>query len=167
MSSFAQIPSGTPIFLDTNTMVYHFINHSMYGPACTQLLERIEQQDLMGFTSAAVVAELGHRLMTIEAVSRFGWPFQGIAARLRHHPTEVQQLDRQRQAIDELAVIPVQILPVSARHVSLAADCSRNFGLLTNDALLVVVMKDSALQCLASNDSDFDRVSGLTRFAPR
>ncbi len=166
MTTFTQIPSGTSVFLDTNTLVYHFINHPVYGGACTDLLERIERQDLAGCTSASVVAEMAHRLMTIEAISRFGWAYQGIADRLRHHPTEVQQLDRYRQAIDEIPLVPLQVLPVNGAQVSLAADLSRQHGLLTNDALLVVIMRHNSLNHLASKDSDFDRVPGIVRYGP-
>jgi len=43
---------------------------------------------------------------------------------------------------------------------------SRQFGLLSGDALIVAVMQQQGLTILASNDGDFDRVSGITRFAP-
>jgi hypothetical protein len=39
---FASIPSATAIFLDANTLVYHFSNEPKYGPACTQLIKRVE-----------------------------------------------------------------------------------------------------------------------------
>ncbi len=37
---------------------------------------------------------------------------------------------------------------------------------MTFDLIPVAVMQDRGLLHLASNDSDFDRVPGLTRFAP-
>jgi len=85
---------------------------------------------------------------------------------LRRHPTEVQRLGRHRQAIDDLAAVPVTVLPVSGAQVSLAADLTRQYGLLTNDALLVVVMRDNGLTALASVDADFDRVPGIVRYSP-
>jgi predicted nucleic acid-binding protein len=39
-------------------------------------------------------------------------------------------------------------------------------GLLGNDAMIVAVMQANGLTKLASNDADFDRVPGLTRYAP-
>ncbi|TMQ32137.1 MAG: type II toxin-antitoxin system VapC family toxin [Planctomycetota bacterium] len=38
--------------------------------------------------------------------------------------------------------------------------------LLTNDALLVAVMQANGFTKLASHDNDFDRVPGMTRYAP-
>jgi predicted nucleic acid-binding protein len=85
---------------------------------------------------------------------------------LPRHPPEVQQCKSHRQAIDELAAIPLTILPVNGGHVSGAADLSILFGLLTNDALVVAVMQDNGINALASLDADFDRVPGITRYAP-
>ena len=38
--TFAQIPAAAAVFLDANTLVYHFTNHPTFGPACTQLVKR-------------------------------------------------------------------------------------------------------------------------------
>ena len=86
--TFAPIPAGVAIFLDANTLVYHFANHPNFGAVCTQLVKRIEQHQLPGFISTHVLSEIAHRLMTLEALDRFGWPPAGIAARLRKHHSE-------------------------------------------------------------------------------
>ena len=52
------------------------------------------------------------------------------------------------------------------RHIDIAAGISQQTGLLSNDALIVAVMQANGLTNLASNDGDFDRVSGLTRYGP-
>jgi predicted nucleic acid-binding protein len=85
---------------------------------------------------------------------------------LRHHPTEVQQLTHSRQTVDEITLIGLDVLSVNKSHVSLAPDVSRQTGLLCGDALVVGVMQAHGLTNLASNDTDFDRVPGLTRYAP-
>lgn len=84
----------------------------------------------------------------------------GIANWLRRHPAEVRRLVRYGQALDDLAAIPLPVLPVTGAQVSRAADVSRLHGLLTDDALIVTVMQDHGLTHLASNDADFDRVPG-------
>jgi hypothetical protein len=33
--TFAQIPPGAAIFLDANTLIYHFTSEPTYGSACT------------------------------------------------------------------------------------------------------------------------------------
>jgi len=68
--------------------------------------------------------------------------------------------------VDEIQLAGVIVLPVTAPLVSQAVDLSRQHGLLSGDALIVAVMRDHALTQLASLDADFDRVPGLTRYAP-
>jgi predicted nucleic acid-binding protein len=164
--TFADVPAGLALFLDANTLVYHFTAHPTLGAACTELLERVERQEITGYASSHVVAEMAHRLMTIEAMDLFGWAAQGIVTRLRNHPPEVQQLGRHRQAIDELPLLRVEVLPIERLHVSGAADVTRLTGLLFNDAVIVALMRDRGLTAIASHDADFDRVSGITRYAP-
>jgi predicted nucleic acid-binding protein len=161
--TFDTIPAGLAVFIDANCLVYDATADLTYGPACKRLLERIENKELSGYTSAAVLAELAHRLMTIEVAKRLSRPLTGMANWLRRHPAEVQQCTSHRRAIDELAAIPLTTLPVLGALVSRAADLSLQFGLLTNDALIVAVMQDNGLNALASLDADFDRVPGITR----
>ncbi|HEY7328400.1 MAG TPA: type II toxin-antitoxin system VapC family toxin [Gemmataceae bacterium] len=163
---FVNIPSGQAVFVDANVFLFYFRPDPILGPLCDQLLRRIENRDLQGFTSAHVLNELVHRLMTEEAHQRFGWSMTGIASRLRRHPTQVQTLSRPRQAFDELTMIGLQVLPVTGDLVSLAIDVSNQHGLLSSDALVVTIMRQHGLQALASHDPDFDRVPGLSRYAP-
>jgi predicted nucleic acid-binding protein len=160
------IPSGTAIFIDTNCLVYAVSADPRYGPACERLLQRIDKQDIQGFTSAHVLSELAHRVMTLEAVARFNHPLPGMVNWLRRHPAEIRQLSRHRQAIDEIQAGKVQVLPIEGPSVARAADLSIQFGLLSGDALIVAVMRHHAISLLASNDADFDRVPGITRYAP-
>lgn len=164
--TFADVPAGTTLFVDANILVYQFTGHAVYGPACVGLLERVFRQEVVGITSAHVLAELTHRLMSLEAAARFSWPTKGIAARMRNHPPEVQQLTEHRRALDELSQFNLAVLSVDRQDVSLAADITQQTGLLSNDAILVAVLRRHGITALASNDADFDRVPNVTRYAP-
>jgi predicted nucleic acid-binding protein len=164
--TFDDIQGGQAVFVDANVFLYYFTAHGKYGLACKDLLDRIENQEIVGFTSAHVLTEVVHRLMTIEACQRFGWAAKGIARRLRKHPAEVRQLTRSRQAVDEITLIGFDVLSVGKKHVSVAPDISLQTGLLCGDALIVAVMQDQGSTLLASEDADFDRVPGITRYAP-
>jgi predicted nucleic acid-binding protein len=164
--TFTDIPAGATVFVDANTLVYHFGPNPSLGPACRALLERFARQELVGYTSAHVVSNVIHRIMTIEAVARFGGPTAGIARRLLRHPDDVRQLTRFRQVVDEIPGFGIQVLPITMHLVSTAAEISQQHGLLSGDALVVAVMREHGLVHLASHDSDFDRVAGLTRYSP-
>jgi predicted nucleic acid-binding protein len=164
--TFADLPAGAAVFLDANTLTYYFQPHPLLGAACAGLVQSIERGQLLGFTSTHVLGELEHRLMTIEAIQLLGWPPQGIGNRLRTNPAEVQKLDLFRRALDEVLQSKMQVLLIPPALLAAGAVICRHVGLLTNDGLIVAVMQANALTNLASNDADFDRVPGLTRYAP-
>lgn len=104
--------------------------------------------------------------MTLEAISLMGWPPAGIAARLRKHHNEITRLGVYRQAIGRIPLLGIQMLPVTQALVESATLLSHQYELLTGDALLVAFMHHYGFSGLASADTDFDRVPGLTRYAP-
>jgi predicted nucleic acid-binding protein len=164
--TFADLVAGDAVFVDANTLTYHFEPHAVWGPSCSDLLQRIEIRELAGFTSTHALSEVAHRLMTIQASAQFGWPFAGIGNRLRSHPADVQKLTAFRQAMDNLLKSNLQILTIAPVMLATAAALSQQIGPLTNDALIVAVMQAHGLSKIASNDADFDRVPGLIRYGP-
>ena len=159
-------PRGAAVFLDANTLVYHFTSHPTFGSPCTQLVKRIENQHLTGFISTHVLSEIAHRLMTLEALGRFGWPPAGIAARLRKHHSEIPKLTLHVQAVARIPLLGIQTVGITPPLVEAATLVSQQHEQLMGDALVVAVMQAHGLTQLASNDADFDRVPGLTRYTP-
>lgn len=44
--TFAGLPSGSSVFFDANVFVFHFSRHPQWGEPCTELLERIDRQEV-------------------------------------------------------------------------------------------------------------------------
>jgi predicted nucleic acid-binding protein len=164
--TFADLVAGTHVFVDANTLIYHFSPHPALGPACRQLLADIENQTLVGYTSTHLVGEVAHALMVVEALTLPGWAVSNAPKRLKKQPGTVQQLSRFQQAVEDIFQSRLQVLAIGPNLMLQAANLSRQFGLLTNDALTVAIMQDHGLTHLASHDADFDRVPGITRHAP-
>jgi hypothetical protein len=114
--------------VDANILTYHFQPHPIWGLACSDLLQRIENRELAGFTSTNALSEVPHRLLTIEASIMFGWPFTGIGNRLRAHPAQVQKLTAFRQAIDRILQGTLQVLKVGRAN-------ARGLGLLRFESM--------------------------------
>ena len=164
--TFDDIAAGSAVFLDSNTLIFHFTAHPKFGAACTRLLDRIEQRKIEGFSSAHVLAEVVHRLMTIEAMNLLGWPPTRLAARLKKHHDAIPKLVVYPAALTRIAQLGIRVLPLPEHTITAAASLSRQFALLTNDAIIVAIMQQNSLQQVASLDADFDRVPGITRYSP-
>ena len=70
------------------------------------------------------------------------------------------------QFMTRLEQSQIQVVAITAPLMARTAVLCQQFDLLTNDALIVAVMQHHGLTNLASHDADFDRVPGLTRYAP-
>lgn len=166
MPLFQQLKTGESVFLDANSLVYHFQPHPVHGQACSQLLSRIDQQDVLGHTSTHVLSEVAHRLMMVEASAQPGWPAHKIKLRLRQQPAALAGLTQFRSAIDAVLQSKMVVLTIVPPLVARAAEISQQTGLLSNDALIVAVMQNQGLTNLASSDTDFDRAPGIKRYSP-
>ncbi len=162
----ADLPAGASVFLDANILVYHFEPHPVLGPVCNQLMQSIENDRVRGLTSTHVLSEVAHRLMAMEASVLPGWSAGKVVQRLRQQPAVLQGLTRFRSAVETVLQSRLGVLTIAPALIAAAAAISQQTGLLTNDALIVAVMQSHGLVHLASNDADFDRVHGLTRYAP-
>jgi predicted nucleic acid-binding protein len=162
---FTALADGESIFLDANILVYHFAPHPMLGQSCHDLIHRVENQGVLGYTSTGVLSDVAHHLMTFEASVVFGWASK-VAAHLRQDPSAVMQLSKFHQSIAEVPKLGIRILTIPESLVEAAALLSRQTGLLSDDALILALMRLHGIINLASADADFDRVPGLTRYAP-
>ncbi len=161
-----EIPQGQSVFVDANTLVYHFAADSQFGVACTDFVSRFEQHEIFAMCATHVIADVAHRLMTIDAILAFGWPIAGIAQRLRRNHAEIPRLIRYRQVVEQLPQSNLQVLPIAWPLVSAAMAISQRYELLCGDALIVAMMENHGLTHLASNDADFDRIPWLKRYSP-
>ena len=164
--TFADLQAGDVVFVDANTLIYHCTIDPVYGGACTNLLDQIGLSVITGFTSTHILSEVAHRLKALEASRVFSRSQSGMVYYLKKHPADVQRLTGFRRAIEDICVGNLRILTIPPALIVTAAALSQQTGLLTNDALIVAVMQLNGLTQLASNDTDFDRVPGLTRYAP-
>lgn len=164
--TFADLAPGDSVFLDANIFVFHFSPDPALGPPCGQLVQQIQNQQLHGFTSTHVLGEVAHRLMVIEASSLAGWVAGKVKRRLKQQPGALHQLTQFRSAIETILRSQISVLTIAPTLLADAVALSQQHGLLTNDALILAVVHANGLSKIASEDSDFDRVPGFTRYGP-
>ena len=70
------------------------------------------------------------------------------------------------QVTASVSPLGLRVMPLTESLLGDAVRISKQHELLVGDALVVAVMQANGLTNLASSDADFDRVPGITRFAP-
>jgi len=158
-----QIRVGQTIFIDANIFIYHFTAQS---PACSALLRRCQDDEIIGCTSAGCVAEMLHRLMIAEAVQKGYITIRNAVRVLKEKPDIVKKLARYQQAPSSLLEMKINILPTTSEIVLRSKAIRKRYGLLTNDSLIVTTMKKSRLKLLASSDKDFENIPGIQLYKP-
>lgn len=153
------IPDRADVMLDANVLIYALFSHTPQHLTCLHLLERSARDELRLYVTVSIAAEAIHRAMVIEARA------QSIAQRstdmvtyLKQHPQAVQQLTRYKTILRDLTQAHVNILPLSYRDLHAGKQYRDNYGLLTNDSLIMAAMQREGITYLATNDSDFERV---------
>lgn len=159
----SEIPSGTRVFLDATIFIYHFTGVS---PSCRSLLARCEAGEVQGLTSAVAIAEVTHRLMTIEAVARSLVTPGNVAKKLRERPEVVRRLSLYQEQAEMIPWMGVDIVPLERRLLAIAAPLRTRYGLLTNDSILLATALDHDTVAFASADRDFERVDTVQLFGP-
>ena len=158
-----ELPAGAQVFVDATIFICHFTGLSR---ECRDLLERCERGEVAGVTSTAVLAEVSHRLMMIEAVSRGLVEPGNVAAKLRAKPAVVRKLDRYQEQVDLIPMMGVEILPVDLPTFHRSRDFRSRHGLLTNDSLVLAGAGEAGLDAVATADRDFRRVKEIRVYEP-
>ena len=147
------LPDGSLSFVDTNVLVYHFVENPRFSPECREYLRR-------------VVADAVHKVMAEEARLVHGLD-SGAIRFLQRHPAEITKLGAFVEATKQLERLPIRLVPVDLTIIRQSAELAQQRGLLTNDAIIVALMQRHGISHLATNDDDFDRVPGIQVWKPR
>jgi predicted nucleic acid-binding protein len=157
------IASGSAAFIDANIFIYHFAGQS---EQCSSLLARVERAELHGFTSPVGLLEVAHRLMMLEAIEHGGSLKSNPAARLARQPQIVKRLSKYYFSVANITRMGVEILPLPADFMAASQEFRQAHGLLVNDSLVPMHMRQAGLTVLVSADDAFDGIPGIRRFAP-
>ena len=160
------IPDGSTCYLDATILYYHIVNTPPLSDNCSDLLARIEAGQVGGVTSAVAVAEATHKVMLAEIISKHGVDRQGLTPRLKRHPELLEGLTEHQRVAELVERLGVRVEPITVELLKRGAELTPKLKLLTNDALAVAVMERLGVQSIATNDDDFDKVSGIKVYKP-
>lgn len=161
------VPAGTRCFIDANIFVYHLVDIPELSDACSDFLERVEERDLTGVTSAVAVAEAIHKVMLVEAMTKHNLPYRGLAHRLQRHVQLLADLKQHVEVTKLMHALAVQVIPTTLALLEAATELAVTHRVLTNDAITLAVMAQEGLSNIVTNDENFSCVKGLTVWTPR
>jgi len=162
-----EIPPGSRVFIDANIFLFPALNDPRFLTACRTFLQRVSRGEVRGFTSVFVLNEVLHKLMVAEVAKKYNLRYPQATHYLQKMPKEVKQLAQAWQDMGYIKAIPnLTVLDVSAELYWKGIDQSKAVGLLAMDGAHVAVMEAHGLTDLASNDTDFQRISWIKFYQP-
>ena len=154
--------SCTAIYLDT--MVFYALVRNIEPDAVKALFRRIERAQITAFTSVLTFDELAYRLLlALIRDHHEGHPLDHLRSNeaeliATYYPLVAVEVER-LQTFPNLVVLDLTLTDLANMH-----DLILQHHLRPRDALHLASMNKCHCQNLASNDADFDRVSGIQRF---
>ncbi len=159
-----EIPEGSLCVLDTNVLIYAGQGMSLQA---RRLLERISNREIQGILPQPIWQELTHRLMVTEALE-LGLITPGNPARqLAAKPDVVRKLSLYREKVHTLAGFGLGYEPCQREDfVERAFKFQEQYGLLTNDSLLLAVAVRLQADALVTADMALQVVRELPVYMP-
>ncbi len=152
------------IFVDTNIFVYALAKKHRYKYVSEMLLSKINEGEIIGFTSSTVINELFHTILIGEIKKKYG---DGDVIRfIKGHPNVISECSVAYGALDDVFDSSVVILPLNLEVLHHAKTLSKEHNLLFSDAIHAASCKVYGIKHIATNDSDFDRVDFLKGWKP-
>jgi predicted nucleic acid-binding protein len=161
-----EIEQGSKIFIDANIFVYHFSKDSRFNNSCTEFLFRVENSEIHGITSVAVVQEATHRLMMVEASAMLDIEVKNFPKYLKQHPDVIKQLTHHLLVPSKIFCFNIEIIQITPKVFEESQTIKAKYGFLTNDSLTLKIIEEVGITNLASNDLDFQRVDWLNLYLP-
>lgn len=158
-----EIPPREVVLIDANIFLYALERAS---EQCTRFLIRCSELEVFGFITSHILAEVMHRLMMAEARDN-NWITRANPARqLSHQPEKIRKLHRYSQVVKGLLASGVQFEPVQAADFIIGMQAQQEFGLLTNDSILVAVADRLGIKAIASSDKMLASLKGIKVYSP-
>ncbi|KCZ73503.1 putative nucleic acid-binding protein, contains PIN domain [Candidatus Methanoperedens nitroreducens] len=156
--------TDTEIFVDTNIFVYALAKKHRHKRTCEALLSKINQGEIIGFTSSTVVNELFHTILIWEVKLKYG--DVDIIRFIKERPDVISECYVAYGALDDVFDSSIVILPLTLEVLQHAKTLSKKYNLLFSDAIHAASCEIYGIKHIASNDRDFDRVDFLKNWKP-
>lgn len=165
--TFRRIPANIDVMLDANIVVYGLFPQVRFHEVCKQLFVRGAKREVRLHLVVSTAADVIHRAMILEMLAQGQFQQSAdVVNHLKQHPQTIQNLTRYKTILHDLVQAHINILSLTYRDLHESKQYRDDHGLMTNDSIILAVMKREKIQYLATNDTDFERIPGIAVRVP-
>ncbi len=164
MMTSRSLSAGERVFVDSNILTYHLLNHPIHGIACRNFIQDIQDGKYQGFITPIAISETLFNFIKADIFKTYGARPGQVASFVKCHPEILGEisLDRPGELFDIF-----NILPIGKLETADALQIVGRYGVLVNDALNIAAMKANKIFTAATNDKDFKRVKEIKIWSPK
>ena len=162
-----------PIFIDANIFVYHLTGETNYGTICSDFLKRVELSEINGVTSVLIIDEAIYGILITSAANILKiTKISTIREHLKNDEklckTCYQSVEIFLDYIDTLRDGGLELMDSINYHIfrDLLPSVQAGISGLPHDLIHINLCRDLKIDHIATQDSDFDNVPGLTIWKP-
>ncbi len=159
----SQLPKGSRCFVDANILIYYLggLSHEI-----REFLHRIVDGEIEAHISTVVVAEILHRRMMTEAVSKGLVTVSKVLNKLKNQPHLITQLSDYIVDLENLLTLPLHVADVMLSTINRSHHFRLSHGLFVNDSLNLASAVELQITDIVTHDTDFNRVPNITVWEP-
>ena len=157
------LPQGTSVLVDANVFIYYLGGMS---PDCRSFLQRVGRDEVEAHITTTIIAEVLHRRMMAEAISKGLVTASQVIKKLKANPSLISLLTDYITEVEELLRLPFQITEVRAADIAASHPLRRTHKLFVNDSINLACAERLRLTNIVTHDTDFSRVPTLSVWQP-
>lgn len=159
----SSLPAGSRCLVDANILIYHLDELSL---DCKAFLTRVARREVEAHITTVIVAEVLHRQMLTEAVSKGAVTAGQLLKKLKANPHLISGLSDYISKVEKLLKLPLQVNQVTDTDINASHALRRTCGLFVNDSINLACAERLGITEIITHDGDFTRVSTITVWQP-
>lgn len=158
------LPPNAKVFVDANILIYAQSKNSVYHQDCKQFVRRVVDGEILGFLNPFVMSEVLFKNLIASVIEKYH-P-KDLMQFIKKHPHVLKERKAIYEKTSYLLYLNFTMLPTDRSVWMKAITFSTEYALLPNDAIHAATCNIHSVEHMATNDSDFERVSFLHIWRP-
>lgn len=158
------------IFIDANIFIFHANDDATFGNSCTTFLNRIEEEEIHGVITPAVIDEVLFKILIGKAAEELGkssiWVIKKHMKDKSFSKKVYSQVKTYWEYILDLHATNLDIQTIDTNILEESVKLGEKYGLLTTDSIHTATCISNKISNIASDDTDFKRIKELKVFEP-
>ena len=154
----------TKVFVDSNILMYALAKNSIYYQDCRQFITRIANGEIFGFLNPFVISEVLFKNLIASVIKEYH-P-KDLMYFIKGNPHVLKERKDIYEKTLRLLNLNLTMLSTDREIWMKAVILSTEYALLPNDAIHAATCSVHGIEHVATNDSDFERVSFLNIWKP-